>query len=75
MKRKYYTVAMRKQTYLRLKAYTRGGATFDQVLKDLLDMQPVEEVTAAELKEIEHRFRTFQGRPWSEVRKSLGLDK
>jgi len=74
MRRRYYTVAMRKQTYLRLKQYTRGGATFDQVITDLLDMQPVETVTAAELKELEHRFKTFRGRPWSEVRKSLGLD-
>ena len=74
MKSKYRTVAMRKQTYLRLKAYTRGGATFDQVITDLLDLQPEEEVTKAELREFRRRARTFQGRDWREVRKALGDD-
>jgi len=75
VKQKYHTVAMRKQTYLRLKAYTRGGATFDQVITDLLDMQPVEHITKAELRLIRHRFKTFNGVPWEDVRRALGDEK
>ena len=73
MKRKYYTVAMRKETYLRLKEGTRGGATFDQVITGLLDLH-TEEISAAELKIVRQRLKTFQGRDWREVRKSLGDD-
>jgi hypothetical protein len=75
MKRKYYTVAMRKQTYLRLKEYTRSGATFDQVINGLMDDWHFEDVSPAEMRMIRQRLRTYDGVPWQEVRKALGDGK
>ena len=74
MKKKYYTVAMRRQTYERLRNYKMGGSTFDKVLNELMDAYPLEVVSAEFLREVKHRSRTFKGRPWREVRKSLGDD-
>jgi hypothetical protein len=73
MSKKYKTVAMRPETYARLKEYCRDGATFDQVINSLMDDWHFEDVTPAELREIRHRSRTFKGRPWAEVKKSLGI--
>ena len=74
MKSKYQSVAVRRDTFERLKAYKWGGATFDQVLNNLMDAQPLEEVTEKVLREHKRRLRTFKGRDWKEVRKSLGDD-
>ena len=74
MKRKYYTVAMRRQTYERLKDYKVGGGTFDQVLNELMDDVPLEKVSKELLALHRQRLKTFKGRPWKEVEKSLGLD-
>ena len=74
MKKKYHTVAMRRQTYERLKNYRMGGSTFDKVLNELMDAYPLEVVSAEFMREVEHRLRTFDGIPWREVRKSLGDD-
>ena len=74
MKQKYFTVAMRRQTYERLKNYKMGGSTFDRVLNELMDAYPLEVVSAEFLREIKRRSRTFKGVPLSEVRKSLGDD-
>jgi predicted CopG family antitoxin len=76
MKRKYQTVAMRPETYERLKAYKMGGSTYDKVLNQLMDALPLEEVSEAEIKEIRRRMRDIKGkgRDWREVRKELGDD-
>ena len=75
MKSKYRSVAMRKDTFERLKAYKMGGGTFDQVLNELMDALPLEEVAESVLAEHRRRMATFKGRDWKEVRKSLGDDK
>lgn len=74
MKSKYKTVAMRRRTFERLQDYKWGGATFDEVLNDLMDRQPLEEVTEEVLREHRRSLRGFQGRDWRQVRKSLGDD-
>jgi predicted CopG family antitoxin len=74
MKRKYHTVAMRPETYERLKAYKLGASTYDEVLNELMDALPLEEVSEAEIKEIRRRMKDLKGRDWREVRKSLGDD-
>ena len=74
MKSKYQSVAVRRDTFERLRAYKMGGATFDDVLNDLMDAQPLEEFAAEVIKEAKKRLRTFKGRDWKEVRKSLGDD-
>ncbi len=74
MKSKYQSVAVRRDTFERLRAYKWGGATFDQVLNSLMDAQPLEEFTKKVLREHKRRLRTFKGRDWRDVRKSLGDD-
>jgi hypothetical protein len=76
MKRKYHTVAMRPETYARLKAYKMGNTTYDKVLNQLMDALPLEEVSEAEIKEIRRRMKDIKGggRDWREVRKALGDD-
>lgn len=74
MRRKYYTVAMRRETYQRLKEYKQSDRTYDTILNQLMDAWPLEEVSEAEMKEIEHRLKTFKGRDWRKVRKALGDD-
>ncbi len=75
MKSKYHTVAMRRQTYERLKDYKMGGGTYDQVLNELMDALPLEEVSDELLAEHRRRLKDFRGRDWREVRKLLGDDK
>lgn len=74
MKRKYYTVAMRRQTYERLKNYRMGGSTFDKVLNELMDAYPLEVVSAEFLREIKRRSRSSKWVSLAEVKKSLGDD-
>jgi hypothetical protein len=70
----YKTVAVREDTYERLRGYKMGGATFDKVLNDLMDAVPLEEVSKATLRQHRRRLRTFRGRSVGEVRKALGDD-
>ncbi|HEX9709447.1 MAG TPA: hypothetical protein VGB42_05715 [Candidatus Thermoplasmatota archaeon] len=74
MNPRYKTVPVREDTYERLRAYKMGGATFDQVLNDLMNAVPLEEVSAATLRKHRQRLRTFRGRTVAEVRKALGDD-
>ena len=75
MKPKYRSVAMRKDTFERLRSYKMGGGTFDQVLNELMDALPLEEVAQSVLEEHRRRMKTFEGREWRGVRKSLGDGK
>lgn len=74
MKSKYHSVAVRRATFERLKDYKMGGATFDEVLNQLMDALPLEEVSQEVLREHRRSLRGFKGRDWKEVRKSLGDD-
>ena len=75
MKSGYHNVPVRKDTFERLRAYKMGDATYDQVLNDLMDAQPLEVVAESVLREARRRMKNFRGRDWREVRKSLGDDR
>ena len=38
----YHTVPVRRNTWERLKAYRMGGASYDDVLNDLMDSVPLD---------------------------------
>lgn len=38
----YHTVPVRRNTWDRLKAYRMGGASYDDVLNDLMDQVPLD---------------------------------
>jgi hypothetical protein len=42
----YHTVPVREGTWKRLKAYRMGGASYDDVLTDLMDAYPLETYAA-----------------------------
>ncbi|HEX2021888.1 MAG TPA: hypothetical protein VHH36_04200 [Candidatus Thermoplasmatota archaeon] len=42
----YHTVPVRRNTWERLKAYRMGGASYDDVLNDLMDRVSLEEYAA-----------------------------
>lgn len=42
----YHTVPVRRATWERLKAYRMGGASYDEVLNDLMDEVPLEPYAA-----------------------------
>lgn len=42
----YHTVPVRRNTWERLKAYRMGGASYDDVLNDLMDQVPLESYAA-----------------------------
>lgn len=72
MKIAYRNVPVREDTYERLKAYKMGGATFDEVVNDLMNHLPLEKVSAKELRLHKRRMKTFRGQDWKEVRDALG---
>ena len=65
----YKTVPVTEKTYRRLKDYKMGGATFDEVLTELMRSVPVEVVAERVVREHYARLRTFEGRPWREILK------
>jgi hypothetical protein len=74
MKPSYHNVPVRENTFRRLRAYKMGGATYDEVLNNLMDALPLERVTAATLREHKRRLRSGQWVDLKDVRKSLGDD-
>ena len=74
MKKRYHTVAMRRQTYERLKDYKMAGGTYDEVLNQLMDALPLEEVSEEVLKEHRRRLKSSDWVTLEEVRKALGDD-
>lgn len=42
----YHTVPVRRNTWERLKGYRMGGASYDDVLNDLMDQVPLETYAA-----------------------------
>ncbi len=65
----YKTIPVTKETWDRLKDYKMGGATYDEVLAELMRSVPLETVAARVIKEHYERMRTRKGRPW---RRALG---
>jgi hypothetical protein len=58
------TVPVKPETLRRLRAYKMGGATYDEVLNDLMDDAP----PVAFIREHLRRLREEPDVPWREVR-------
>jgi len=48
--------------------YKTGGASYDDLINDLLDAHPPEEFFKEQIRRLKE-----PGRPWSEIRKELDL--
>ena len=64
----YRTIPVRPETWERLQALRMGGATYDRVINDLMDMAPIEKVSDAFLREHFRRLQNFQGVDWADLR-------
>lgn len=69
MARQYTTIPIRRETLNRLKGYKVGGASYDDLINDLLEVHPPEEFFLEHLR----RLRGEPRRSWSEIRKDLDL--
>ena len=63
------SVPVRRDTLERLRAYKRSGATYDEVLNDLMDTTPPPEF----LREHRRRLRDERRTDWPTVKAKLGL--
>jgi len=66
---KYTTIPVRKETLDKLRGYKVGGATYDDLINDLLAVHPPEEFFLEHLR----RLRGEKSRPWVEIREELEL--
>lgn len=74
MKSAYKNVPVREDTWERLRGYKMGSATYDQVLNELMNALPLEDVAEKVVREHQRRMRSRRGRGWKAVRKTLGDD-
>lgn len=65
----YTTIPIRKETLDKLRGYKVGGASYDDLINDLLAVHPPEEFFLEHLR----RLRGEKRRPWSEIREEMGL--
>ncbi len=65
----YTTISLRKETLDRLRGYKVGGASYDDLINDLLAVHPPEEFFLEHLR----RLRGEARRPWDEIREELDL--
>ncbi len=65
----YTTIPVRKGTLDRLRGYKVGGASYDDLINDLLAVHPPEEFFLEHLR----RLRGEERRSWSEIREELDL--
>jgi len=63
----YKSVPVKRDTYRKLKDYKMAGASFDDVLNELMRSVPVEAVAARVIREHYERMGEPEGRPWREV--------
>ena len=63
------TIPVKPETLSRLRSYKIGGATYDDVLNDLMDDQPPEGFIREHLRRLKEE--TFSD--WKDVRKRLRL--
>lgn len=69
---KYHTIPVKPSTWVRLKDYKMGDATYDEVLNQLMDALPLEKVSKRFLAEHDRRLKEFQGSEWRAARGRLG---
>jgi predicted CopG family antitoxin len=63
----YKSIPVTEETYRRLKDYKMRGATFDEVINELMRSVPVEVLAERVVKEHHERMRGREGRPWRQV--------
>lgn len=63
------TITVRKETLDKLRGYKVGGASYDDLINDLLAVHPPEEFFLEHLR----RLRGEERRSWSEIREELDL--
>ncbi len=63
------TIPVRRETLDRLRGYKVGGASYDDLINDLLAVHPPEEFFLEHLR----RLRGEERRSWSEIREELDL--
>jgi len=64
---RYRNIPVSESTWERLRDYKMAGATFDEVVLELMKSVPLEAVAERVVKEHYERARTFEGRPWRSV--------
>ena len=74
MKSAYKNVPVREDTWERLRGYKMASATYDQVLNELMNALPLEDVAEKVVREHRRRMRSRRGRGWKVVRKTFGDD-
>lgn len=67
--RPYTTISVKLETVKRLRAYKIGDTSHDDVLNELMDSLPPEKFVAEHLRRLKGEPR----RPWSKVRRDVGL--
>ena len=75
MKSACKSVPVREDAWERLRGYKMGSATYDQVLNELMNALPLEDVAEKVVCEHRRRMKTRRGRSWKAVRKTLGDDR
>jgi len=63
----YKTVPVKRDTYEKLKDYKMAGASFDDVLNELMRSVPFEVVAERVVREHYERMREREGRTWRKV--------
>jgi len=63
----YKSVPVTEETYRRLRDYKMRGATFDEVINELMRSVPVEVLAERVVKEHYERMREREGSPWRDV--------
>lgn len=66
---RYTTIPVRKETLDKLRGYKVGGATYDDLINDLLTVHPPEEFFLEHLR----RLRGEKRRTWAEIKEELEL--
>jgi len=74
VKSAYKNLPVREDTWERLRGYKMESATYDQVLNELMNALPLEDVAEKVVREHRRRMRSRHGRGWKAVRKTLGDD-
>lgn len=67
--RQYTTIPVRRETLDRLKGYKVGGASYDDLINDFLEVHPPEEFFLEHVR----RLRGEARRSWREIREDLDL--
>ena len=72
MPSRYKTIPVDPLTWERLRAYKMGSATYDEVLNELMNAVPLEQVAERVIAEHQQRMARGKWRDWRKLQKDLG---